>query len=39
MSATHLLDVDNGAHVRGDALDVSSLPTYAFGRRARFLRH
>ncbi len=34
MSATHLLDVDNGARVRGDALDVADLPTYAFGHRA-----
>ena len=34
MSATHLLDVENGARVHGDALDVSALPTYAFGHRA-----
>ena len=34
MSATHLLDVENSAHVHGDALDVSTLPTYAFGHRA-----
>ena len=34
MSATHLLDVENGARVRGDALDVSGLPTYGFGHRS-----
>src|SRR4051794_16080557 len=34
MSAAHLLDIENGARVRGDALDVSTLPTYAFGHRS-----
>jgi cytochrome c oxidase subunit I+III len=34
LSATHLLDVENGARVRGDALDVSTLPTYAFSHRS-----